>query len=72
MIDFIIMAVVMFAVSYAMRPKPKSSAGAKPATEFDVPTAEEGRPIPVLFGTRRITGPNVVWWGDVKTQAIRR
>ncbi len=45
---------------------------AKPATasEFNVPTAEEGRAIPVLFGTRRLTSPNVVWYGDLKIVAI--
>lgn len=28
------------------------------------PTATEGIPIPVLFGTRIITSPNVVWYGN--------
>jgi hypothetical protein len=36
--------------------------GAKPAgkEDFDLPTAEEGRPYPVLFGCRRIRSPNAV------------
>ena len=34
------------------------------ADNISVPTAEEGRAIPVLFGTRMIEGPNVVWSGD--------
>jgi hypothetical protein len=38
--------------------------------EFQAPTAEEGREIPVLFGCRDITGPNVVWYGDLGTTAI--
>jgi hypothetical protein len=48
--------------------------GAKPATEsqFEVPTAEEGRPIPVLFGTRRLSSPNVVWYGDLKIVPITK
>lgn len=29
-----------------------------------IPTAEEGRPIPVVFGTRILSQPNVVWWGN--------
>jgi hypothetical protein len=40
-------------------------------TEVDVPTATEGRPIPVLFGTRYIEDGNVVWYGDLRTVAIR-
>lgn len=36
--------------------------------EVQVTTAEEGREIPVLFGTCDIYGPNVVWYGDFKTE----
>jgi hypothetical protein len=28
-----------------------------------IPTAEQGKAIPVVFGTRIVTQPNVVWWG---------
>jgi hypothetical protein len=35
-----------------------------------VPTAEQDRPIPVIFGTVWITGPNVVWYGDLRTEGI--
>lgn len=33
--------------------------------EFTMPTAEEGRAIPVIFGKQKITGSNVIWWGDL-------
>ncbi len=36
-----------------------------------IPTAEQGKAIPVVFGTRIVTQPNVVWWGhphSVKNQ----
>lgn len=39
--------------------------------DFSVPTAEEGRAIPVVFGTCMIKGGNTVWWGDLRTKAIR-
>ena len=32
--------------------------------DFAVPTADDGRPIPVVFGTALITGSNNVWYGD--------
>lgn len=38
--------------------------GATPGdVEFPVVTASD--PIPVLFGTRFIKAPNVVWYGDI-------
>lgn len=53
-----------------MQPKPQSQKAAG-LGDIQVPTAEEGREIPVLFGTRDIDGPNVVWYGDLKTVAIK-
>ena len=34
--------------------------------------AEQGKPIPVLFGTRVIRQANCVWYGDIKTTEIRQ
>jgi hypothetical protein len=58
-------------VSYALAPKPQSQ---PPAGLGDVkaPTAEEGREIPVLFGTRDLKGPNVVWYGHFRAVAIKK
>lgn len=55
----------------ALTPRPEQP---KPAelTDFSAPTAEEGRPIPVVFGTVRITGPNVLWYGNLQVQAITK
>ena len=63
--------VVALVVAYAYAPKPQSQPPAG-LGDVKVPTAEEGREIPVLFGTRHIEGPNVVWYGDLKTVAIRK
>lgn len=38
----------------------------------DVPLAEPGKPIPVLFGTRLLSGQNVVWYGDVRIVPIKK
>lgn len=72
-ITMLVFLAISVGVSYLLRPKQKVN-NAKPATEsdFDFPTAEEGRPIPVLFGTRRITAPNVVWYGDISSTPIRK
>lgn len=63
--------VSLVVVSSAMRPKSESI---KPAAfeELDVPVAEVGKEIPVLFGTRDIKSPNIVWYGDFSAVAIRK
>lgn len=63
--------VVALVVGSLLAPKPKN---AKPAGigDFNVPTAEEGREIAVLFGTRSIKGPNVTWYGDLKIKAVKK
>lgn len=70
---FIAVFVVALVVSYATMPKPQSQSQ-PPAGLGDIkaPTAEEGREIPVLFGTRDLEGPNVVWYGDFRAVAIRK
>lgn len=61
--------VVSTILSMVLAPKPKSP---KPValSDFDVPTAEEGRPMPVVFGSVTVKGSNVVWYGDLGTKAI--
>ena len=63
--------IVALVASYALMPKPQSQPppGIGSVT---APTAEEGREIPVLFGTRDMDGPNVVWYGDIKTVPIKK
>lgn len=39
--------------------------------DFTLPTADEGRAIPVVFGTCMITGGNTVWWGDLSVKPFR-
>jgi len=50
-------------ISYMIMPKPKAP---KPeaAKDLEDPTAEAGRPIPVVFGTITVKGLNVLWFGD--------
>ena len=68
---YAIIFVAALVVSYNMMPKQESH----PPVGLDgiqTPTAEIGREIPVLFGTRKIEGPNVVWYGDLRTVAIKK
>ena len=63
--------VAALVVAVAIAPKPQSQ---PPAGLGDIkaPTAEEGREIPVLFGTRLLAGPNVVWFGDFEAVAVQK
>jgi hypothetical protein len=63
--------VILFVVSYVLTaltaPKPQ-----RPEVgTVEAPTAEVGRSIPVLFGTRWLAQPNVVWYGDISTSPVK-
>lgn len=67
----LVVLVVSALISSALAPKPPTP---KPASlsDVDVPTAEEGRPIPVVFGSVLLRGPNVVWYGDLAAEPIKK
>ncbi|QIQ65298.1 hypothetical protein 19_00026 [Pseudomonas phage Epa19] len=67
----LVIAVIAIVVAYVMAPKPESRPPAG-LSEFQLPTAEVGREIPVLFGTRIIEGPNVVWYGHLKAVPVKK
>lgn len=62
--------VASLVVSYALRPK-QTQTKISPG-DIETQTADEGIPVPVLFGTRVINNSNIVWYGDVKTVAIKQ
>lgn len=68
---FVAALVIGAVYAYSQTPKTQTQ---KPAglSQISAPTAEEGREIPVLFGTRDIPSANVVWYGDLKTKAIKK
>lgn len=55
----------------ALAPKPPKP---KPHTlaDFEAPVAQEGHPVPVVFGEVLISGANVVWYGDLRVEEIRQ
>ena len=68
---YAIVFIASLVVSYAMIPKPESRPPAE-LDEIQAPTAEVGREIPVLFGTRKMDAPNVVWYGDLRTVPVKK
>ncbi|MFN3615207.1 MAG: hypothetical protein ACK4WC_11710 [Rubrimonas sp.] len=69
----LVLGLLLSAISYALSPRPRvETPRAAGLDDVSLPTAEEGRPIPVVFGTVLITGPNVVWAGDLRVDPIRK
>jgi hypothetical protein len=60
----ILVWVITTVLSALLAPRPKAPESAQPGQigNQDVPIASQDAPIPVLFGTRLLSGPNVVWY----------
>ena len=66
----IILSLALVAVAISSAPTQESQ---KPASidDFDLPTAEPGRVIPIVHGTVLLKAPNVVWYGDLGYEAVK-
>lgn len=70
--EMLIYAVVAFVVSLVVSlTMMRSQQNRMQAQEVEVTTAEEGVPIKVVLGTRDVKA-SVVWFGDQKSQAIKK
>jgi hypothetical protein len=60
-------------VAELLRPKQKPDVP-QPSSldDFDLPTADESRPIPVVFGRCKVDGANVTWYGDLSIVPIKK
>jgi len=60
-----------FLLSQWLTPDPDvENARPKTLDDFNFPTATEGRAIPLNWGTDKIKGPNVIWYGDFRAIPI--
>ena len=50
-------------IAYALTPQPRANRPQE-SRDLDSPTAEAGRPIPVVFGTITVKGINVIHYAD--------
>jgi hypothetical protein len=59
----LLIGIALNVIAYLIMPKPKTP---KPpaAKDMEDPTAEAGRPIPVVFGSVTIKGINLLWYGQ--------
>ena len=69
-VAYLIIFAVAFAAASAFAP---AAAVPVPASleDFNFPTAEPGRPVPVIYGTVLMRAPNVVWYGDLSNQPVK-
>lgn len=55
-------------LTYYFRPKQEEQ---EPANTAKYPMATEGNPVPVAFGSPTVTGPNCVWYGDLRSSSVK-
>lgn len=58
----LIVFIVATVIAYLLRPEVKTEI--PQIEDMENPTADAGRPVPVVFGTMTVTGLNVLWFGD--------
>lgn len=64
----LIIALVLMVISYLLTPQPKMETPA--VKDMEGPTAEAGKPLPVVFGTMTVKGLNALWYGDKKWRKV--
>lgn len=69
----LLVSLALTVVGELLRPKQKpDNAKASGLDDFSIPTAEEGRQIPLWGGKVKIDGSNVTAYGDLESQALTR
>jgi len=58
------MTLIFNVISYILRPKPDTS-GDWQSQDLRAPTADAGKPVPVVFGEITVVSPNVMFYGDI-------
>jgi len=61
----LILFVAQIILGELLRPKIQDNAKAATLKDFNTPTADETRSVPVVWGTALVDGPNVLWYGDL-------
>lgn len=68
---YVIVLLAAYFVARATAPKPPDQPPPE-LSDFDAPSAEEGKAISVAFGTVWVKSPNVIWYGNLGTVPIRK
>ena len=62
----LVIGVALQVLGYLLMPSSKNS-NKREFDDMDDPTAESGRPIPVIFGEIEVTDVNIIWFGEKNT-----
>jgi len=65
----LLVGVALQVIGYLLIGQPKASKS-ESVQDLQNPTAEAGRPIPVVFGEVEIKGLNVLWFGQKYTKSF--
>lgn len=69
----LILFALTFVLSEVLKPKPKNENARKAGLgDFQFPTATEARVQPLIWGTVKVQGPNVIWYGDLRQKAVKK
>lgn len=66
----LLISIALSLLAYMLMPKPKSPTPA-PAQDMESPTADAGRPMPVVFGQCTVKGVNILGYWDKKTRTYQ-
>jgi hypothetical protein len=66
----LVIMVVSYILSAALRPRPKDPPAAT-LQDVSVPTVDQGTPVPVVFGEVWIENWMVLWYGDLRVTPIK-
>ena len=62
-----VLAIAVAKLAYMFMPKPKQPKP-EPAQDMEAPTAEAGRPIPIVFGEGTLKSPNTLYYCELVTR----
>lgn len=68
-VQFVI-ALVMMVAAYLLMPKPKMPSSSD-AESMEDPKVSSGTPIKVVFGTKTVKDPNILWFGEKSTRKYK-
>lgn len=67
---YIVAAIVVVILAFALQPKPPQITPPS-LDDLKAPVITQGKPIVKVFGKRIITGPNIVWYGDLAYNKVK-
>lgn len=67
----LLIGIVFTLISYWLSPKPQSPDPAE-LEDLGIPKVKEGDEVGIVYGTSWIRSPQIHWYGDFKSKAIKK